>query len=82
MAAHSSTFPEPFDTPFPKRLAYVHRKFCGFRWSDHLTMLNAFVQWEEAHMGGENREQSFCEKFSLNQSTLRITHDARVQAFL
>ncbi|GIX94584.1 ATP-dependent RNA helicase A protein [Caerostris darwini] len=79
IAAHSSTFPEPFDTPFPKRLAYVHRKFCGDRWSDHLTMLNAFVQWEDAHMGGEFQEQSFCERFSLNLPTLRITHDARNQ---
>ncbi|CAL1277874.1 unnamed protein product [Larinioides sclopetarius] len=79
IAAHSSTFPEPFDTPFPKRLAYVHRKFCGNRWSDHLTMLNAFTQWEDAHMQGEFQEQSFCEKFSLNLSTLRITHDARNQ---
>lgn len=78
MAAHSSTFPEPFDTPFPKRLAYVHRKFCGDRWSDHLTMLNAFMQWEDKHMQGEIAEQSYCEKFSLNLSTLRITHDARV----
>ncbi|XP_054712287.1 ATP-dependent RNA helicase A-like isoform X2 [Uloborus diversus] len=79
MAAHSSTFPEPFDTPFPKRLAYVHRKFCGSRYSDHLTMLNAFVQWEDAHMQGEVVEQSFCERFSLSLPTLRITHDARNQ---
>ncbi|XP_055947285.1 ATP-dependent RNA helicase A-like isoform X2 [Argiope bruennichi] len=79
IAAHSSTFPEPFDTPFPKRLAYVHRKFCGLRWSDHLTMLNAFTQWEDAHMQNEFQEQSFCERFSLNMSTLRITHDARNQ---
>lgn len=79
MAAHSSTFPEPFDTPFPKRLAYVHRKFCGDRWSDHLTMLNAFMQWENKHMQGEQAEQAFCEQFSLNLSTLRITHDARNQ---
>ncbi|GIY64678.1 ATP-dependent RNA helicase A protein [Caerostris extrusa] len=56
IAAHSSTFPEPFDTPFPKRLAYVHRKFCGDRWSDHLTMLNAFVQWEDAHMGNQLKD--------------------------
>uniref|UniRef100_A0A2L2YG33 RNA helicase n=1 Tax=Parasteatoda tepidariorum TaxID=114398 RepID=A0A2L2YG33_PARTP len=79
IAAHSSTFPEPFDTPYPKRLAYVHRKFCGNRYSDHLTMLNAFIQWEEAHMQGEYAEQSFCERFSLNLATLRITHDARNQ---
>ncbi|GFT52705.1 ATP-dependent RNA helicase A protein, partial [Nephila pilipes] len=79
IAAHSSTFPEPFDTPFPKRLAYVHRKFCGNRFSDHLTMLNAFVQWEDAHMAGEFKEQSFCENYALNLSTLRITHDARNQ---
>ncbi|XP_035234281.1 ATP-dependent RNA helicase A-like [Stegodyphus dumicola] len=79
VAAHSSTFPEPFDTPYPKRLAYVHRKFCGSRYSDHLTMLNAFIQWEDAHMQGEYIEKSFCERFSLALPTLRITHDARNQ---
>ncbi|GFW90885.1 ATP-dependent RNA helicase A protein [Trichonephila clavipes] len=79
IAAHSSTFPEPFDTPYPKRLAHVHRKFCGNRYSDHLTMLNAFIHWEEAHMVNELKERVLCENFSLNQATLRITHDARNQ---
>ncbi|GFY54116.1 ATP-dependent RNA helicase A protein [Trichonephila inaurata madagascariensis] len=79
IAAHSSTFPEPFDTPYPKRLAHVHRKFCGNRYSDHVTMLNAFIHWEEAHMVNELKERVLCENYSLNQATLRITHDARNQ---
>lgn len=79
IAANSSTFPEPFDTPFPKRLAWVHRRFCGDRWSDHVTMLNAFLQWEEAHMRGEQSEISFCEQYSLSLPTLRVTYDAKNQ---
>ncbi|XP_067130915.1 ATP-dependent RNA helicase A isoform X2 [Centruroides vittatus] len=79
IAAHSSTFPEPFDTPFPKRLAWVHRRFCGDRWSDHVTMLNAFIQWEESHMQGEQAEMAFCEQYSLSLPTLRVTYDAKNQ---
>ncbi|CAN7994330.1 unnamed protein product [Ixodes hexagonus] len=78
ISANSSTFPEPFDTPFPKRLGYVHRRFFGGRWSDHITLLNVFGQWEEAHMRGEYAESGFCEQFSISMPTLRITHDAKV----
>ncbi|XP_054709008.1 ATP-dependent RNA helicase A protein-like [Uloborus diversus] len=42
-------------------------------------MLNAFVQWEDAHIQIEVVEQSFCEHFSLSLPTLRITHDAQNQ---
>ena len=43
------SFPEPFVVPSgQKRLGYVHRKFAGSRHSDHLAMLSAFYQWEQA----------------------------------
>ncbi|KAK8766981.1 hypothetical protein V5799_006235 [Amblyomma americanum] len=79
ISANSSTFPEPFDTPFPKRLAYVQRRFFGGRWSDHITLLNVFDQWEQAHMHGEFAESNFCEQFSISMPTLRITYDAKNQ---
>ncbi|KAL1423814.1 hypothetical protein MTO96_003731 [Rhipicephalus appendiculatus] len=79
ISANSSTFPEPFDTPFPKRLAYVQRRFFAGRWSDHITLLNVFNQWEQAHMQGEYAEGSFCEQFSISMPTLRITYDAKNQ---
>lgn len=79
ISANSSTFPEPFDTPFPKRLAFVQRRFFAGRWSDHITLLNVFGQWEEARMQGECSEANFCERFSISMPTLHITHDAKNQ---
>ncbi|XP_076321258.1 LOW QUALITY PROTEIN: ATP-dependent RNA helicase A-like [Tachypleus tridentatus] len=79
ICAHSSTFPEPFDTNIPRRLAWVHRRFQGMRWSDHATVLNVFNQWEDARMQGEYAEQGFCEQFILSMPTLRVTADAKNQ---
>ncbi|XP_064458368.1 ATP-dependent RNA helicase A protein-like isoform X2 [Ornithodoros turicata] len=79
ISANSSTFPEPFDTPFPRRLGFVHRRFFGNRWSDHVTLLNVYSRWEQAHMQGEYAESAFCDKFSVSMPTMRITHDAKNQ---
>lgn len=47
--AASTCFPEPFETPSDrKRLGWVHKKFAGNRNSDHLAMLWAFQQWQDA----------------------------------
>ena len=46
--AASTCFREPFEKPSHKRLGWVHKKFSGNRHSDHLAMLWAFQQWEDA----------------------------------
>lgn len=80
ISANSSTFPEPFETPFRGRLQYLHRKFSGGAYSDHLTMLNVYQQWEQARLrGGETQEQNFCDQWSVSLPTMRITHDAKQQ---
>lgn len=78
VVANGTSSSEAFDSPFPKRLSWVHRRFAGSRWSDHLTMLNAFTQWEEARMHGDMSEQNFCDQFSVSLPTMRVTADAKV----
>ena len=47
--AASMCFPEPFEKPVErKRLGWVHKKFSGTRNSDHIAMLWAYQQWEDA----------------------------------
>ncbi|XP_057317532.1 ATP-dependent RNA helicase A protein-like [Hydractinia symbiolongicarpus] len=78
--AASTCFPEPFETPSDrKRLGWVHKKFAGNRNSDHLAMLWAFQQWQDARGVDETAEQHFCETHELNMSTLRMTDDAIMQ---
>lgn len=77
--AASTCFPEPFQVPTDrKRLGWVHRKFAGNRNSDHLAMLWAFQQWEDARMD-QMSEQRFCDTHELNMSVLRMTSDAKMQ---
>ncbi|OQR68798.1 dosage compensation regulator isoform 1 [Tropilaelaps mercedesae] len=80
ISANSSTFPEPFETPFIGRLQYLHRKFSGGQYSDHVTLLNVYQQWEQARLrGGEQQEQAFCDQWSVSLPTMRVTHDAKQQ---
>ncbi|XP_061099704.1 ATP-dependent RNA helicase A isoform X3 [Conger conger] len=74
----ASCFPEPFLNE-GKRLGFVHRNFAGTRFSDHVALLSVFQAWDDARMGGENAEISFCEHKRLNMSTLRMTWEAKVQ---
>lgn len=47
--AASTCFPEPFMKPSDrKRLGWIHKKFSGTRNSDHVAMLWAYQQWEDA----------------------------------
>ncbi|KAH3778151.1 ATP-dependent RNA helicase A-like isoform X2 [Dreissena polymorpha] len=78
--AASTTFPEPFITPSDRRrLGWGHKNLAGNRHSDHVALLNAFQQWEEARDGGEQSEVYFCENKSLSLPTLRMTCEAKNQ---
>nr|CAD7398713.1 unnamed protein product [Timema cristinae] len=80
MAANSSTFPEVFATSMDRRrLTYQQKSFAGNRFSDHVAMLNAFQSWEDARMGGEMAESSFCDHKMLSMPTLRVTWEAKNQ---
>lgn len=80
MAANSSTFPEVFTTGMDhRRLTYQQKAFAGNRYSDHVAMLNAFQAWEEARMGGEQAEATFCDHKMLSMPTLRVTWEAKNQ---
>ena len=47
--AASTTFTEPFVTGMDqRRLNWVHKNLAGTRCSDHVALLNAFQQWEQA----------------------------------
>jgi len=77
--AASTCFQEPFETSQgQKRLGWVHKKFSGNRNSDHLAMLWAFQQWEDAR-ASDMSEGHFCSQHSLNRSVLRMTSDAKMQ---
>ncbi|XP_062619282.1 ATP-dependent RNA helicase A-like isoform X1 [Saccostrea cucullata] len=78
--AASTTFPEPFITPTDRRrLGWVHKSLAGSRFSDHVALLNAFNQWEDARGGGEQNEMYFCDQKSLSMQTLRMTYEAKRQ---
>lgn len=89
--AASTCFKEPFLKPSErKRLGWVHKKFSGTRNSDHVAMLWAHQQWEDARMaqeqaenGQQNRnfmtEQQFCNQHQLSMHILRMTGDAKMQ---
>lgn len=78
--AASTTFPEPFITPSDRRrLGWAHKSLAGNRHSDHVALLNAFQQWQEAREGGEQSEGYFCDTKSLSMPTLRMTSEATNQ---
>nr|XP_034195568.1 dosage compensation regulator isoform X1 [Osmia lignaria] len=80
MAANSTTFPEVYNMgPDVRRLSAQQKWFAGARYSDHVAMLHAFQAWEEARLGGEYAEQTFCDSKNLSMPTLRITWEAKNQ---
>lgn len=64
--------------PEHKRLSPFQRAFAGNRYSDHIAALSAFTSWEEARIGGEAAEISFCDYKGLSMPTLRVTWEAKV----
>ncbi|KAK3874012.1 hypothetical protein Pcinc_021030 [Petrolisthes cinctipes] len=80
IAAHNSTSPEIFIIPPEyKRLSPFQRAFAGNRYSDHIATLSAFASWEDARMGGEQSEISFCDYKGLSMPTLRVIWEAKNQ---
>lgn len=76
--AAASTFSEPFIVE-TKYLRPMHRGFAGSTCSDHIASLMVFQQWLKAKWHGEQAEQEFCERKSLNMQILRMTYEARNQ---
>lgn len=77
--AAATCFPEPFEQPADrKRKGWVHKKFAGSRNSDHVAILWAYQQWEDARVD-EYSEQQFCSAHELNQPILRMISDAKMQ---
>lgn len=47
--AAATSFPDPFNMQgFQRRLSYAQKAFAGCRHSDHVALLCAFQEWEEA----------------------------------
>lgn len=61
-----------------KRLSPFQRAFAGNRYSDHIATLSAFAAWEDARVGGEQAEISFCDYKGLSMPTLRVIWEAKV----
>ncbi|XP_026754457.2 dosage compensation regulator isoform X2 [Galleria mellonella] len=79
MAANSTTFPEIFALEGRRRLSMHQRALAGDRASDHVAMLNAFQMWEREHAKGEEQEIKWCEWKGVQQTTLRVTYEAKYQ---
>ncbi|XP_053619357.1 dosage compensation regulator isoform X2 [Plodia interpunctella] len=79
MAANSTTFPEIFMLEGRRRLSMHQRALAGDRASDHVAMLNAFQMWEREHSKGEDAEVQWCEWKGVQQTTLRVTYEAKHQ---
>ncbi len=80
ITANSSTCPDPFEMYSIKRLSGVHRRFGRERYSDHITTLNAFNEWERIyHSRGENSALEFCERFCILPTVMKITSEAKKQ---
>ncbi|XP_025017864.1 dosage compensation regulator-like isoform X2 [Tetranychus urticae] len=78
--ANTSTFPEVFDTSFARRLFHIHRKYRQDRWSDHIAILNTYLDWERVkYSQGEMASMDFCDRNAIMPSVMRITHDAKNQ---
>ncbi|KAK3930801.1 Dosage compensation regulator [Frankliniella fusca] len=80
VAANSSTMPDVFITGMDRRrLSFQQIAFSGCRFSDHVAMMNAFQSWEDARVGGEQAEISYCDHKGLSVPTLRVTWEAKNQ---
>ncbi|VVC92989.1 unnamed protein product [Leptidea sinapis] len=79
MAANSTTFPEIFVVEGRRRVAPHQRALAGDRASDHVAMLNAFQLWEREKNKGEEAEIQWCDWKGVQQTTLRVTCEAKNQ---
>lgn len=75
------SFKDPFVIPLGKeKLADARRKELSKNTkSDHLTVLNAFLGWEESKRGGPRAERDYCWENFLSSNTLKMLSDMKGQ---
>jgi ATP-dependent RNA helicase A len=54
------------------------KSFAGIRSSNHVALLNAFYEWEDARSNGKQAEIRFCDSRGLSMPMLRVAWDAKV----
>ncbi|MFT7803156.1 ATP-dependent RNA helicase DHX36 [Arapaima gigas] len=79
--AASLSFKDPFFIPLGKeKLADMRRKALSKNSkSDHLTVVNAFLGWEEAKRRGYKCEREYCWDNFLSANTLQMLHNMKSQ---
>uniref|UniRef100_A0AAY4CRV6 RNA helicase n=1 Tax=Denticeps clupeoides TaxID=299321 RepID=A0AAY4CRV6_9TELE len=79
--AASLSFKDPFFIPLGKeKLADQRRKILSKNSkSDHLTIVNAFLGWEEAKQRGFRFEKDYCWDNFLSANTLQMLHNMKGQ---
>ncbi|KAM4772480.1 ATP-dependent DNA/RNA helicase DHX36 [Rhinophrynus dorsalis] len=79
--AASLSFRDPFVIPLGKeKIADQRRKELSKNSkSDHLTVLNAFLGWEEAKWRGNRTERDYCWDNFLSSNTLKMLSDMKGQ---
>lgn len=79
--AASLSFKDPFFIPMGKeKMADMRRKTLSRNSkSDHLTICNAFLGWEEAKRRGSRFEREFCWDNFLSANTLQMLHNMKGQ---
>uniref|UniRef100_A0A8C5MGJ1 ATP-dependent DNA/RNA helicase DHX36 n=1 Tax=Leptobrachium leishanense TaxID=445787 RepID=A0A8C5MGJ1_9ANUR len=79
--AGSLSFKDPFIIPLGKeKIADARRKELSKNTkSDHLTVLNAFLGWEEAKWHGARMERDYCWENFLSSNTLKMLSNMKEQ---
>ncbi|XP_063298636.1 ATP-dependent DNA/RNA helicase DHX36 isoform X1 [Pelobates fuscus] len=79
--AASLSFKDPFIIPLGKeKLADARRKELSKNTkSDHLTVLNAFLGWEECKWQGARAERNYCWENFLSSNTLQMLRNMKEQ---
>ncbi|XP_018426680.1 PREDICTED: ATP-dependent RNA helicase DHX36 [Nanorana parkeri] len=75
------SFKDPFVIPLGKeKVADARRKELSKNTkSDHLTVLNAFLGWEESRRSGQRAEREYCWDNFLSSNTLKMLSDMKGQ---
>ncbi|XP_005996531.1 ATP-dependent DNA/RNA helicase DHX36 [Latimeria chalumnae] len=79
--AASLSFKDPFVIPLGKeKVADARRKeLSKDSKSDHLTIVNAVLGWEEARRRGFKAERDYCWEYFLSSNTLQMLHNMKGQ---
>uniref|UniRef100_A0A8C6YKZ0 RNA helicase n=1 Tax=Nothoprocta perdicaria TaxID=30464 RepID=A0A8C6YKZ0_NOTPE len=79
--AASLGFKDPFVIPLGKeKVADARRKELSKNTkSDHLTVVNAFMGWEETRRRGFRTEKDYCWEYFLSPNTLQMLHNMKGQ---